>query len=175
MTVSIRVDTTWSCYLLHDRCSQYSSRKHQTLTSVVRMWAIATPNGDTCASTMELVLLMVVLACFLLSGAHCGHMQQHEMEQKVMAPNQETGPERSSEHTPQSLLSSILELETLKVDFDSGVSWNTSEKSLITSTLRSQYGGQSSELDALRCRCTKSGGKQSLLGSVSDTVDCNCE
>lgn len=63
---------------------------------------------------------------------------------------------------------------SIAVSFDANKTWKVDEQSLVSAALNRRYGIQSSVLDALKCKCTKSGDKESLNGRVDHTVSCDC-
>ena len=64
--------------------------------------------------------------------------------------------------------------QAIAIVFDPKHSWKADEQSLVSSALNRRYGIQTTALDAMRCTCSKSGDKESLLGSVDHTVSCDC-
>lgn len=64
--------------------------------------------------------------------------------------------------------------QAISIVFDKKLPWKADEQSLVSSALNRRYGIQSTALDAMRCSCTKSNEKESLLGAVDHTVSCDC-
>mgnify|MGYP000683756461 CR=1 FL=1 len=65
--------------------------------------------------------------------------------------------------------------QSIAVVFDGKMPWKPDEQSLVSSALNRRYGVDSTALDAMRCSCTKSDDKESLLGAVDHTVSCDCQ
>ncbi len=64
--------------------------------------------------------------------------------------------------------------QAISIVFDAKLPWKADEQSLVSSALNRRYGISTTALDAMRCKCTKSNDKESLLGSVDHTVSCDC-
>ncbi len=64
--------------------------------------------------------------------------------------------------------------QAISIVFDAKLPWKADEQSLVSSALNRRYGISTTALDAMRCKCTKSNDKESLLGTVDHTVSCDC-